>query len=443
MSKPDSSGCLGIYIDCFQNNTSFMIIYKGRFFMQKIKDIDALEVFDSRGFPTIQVIVTTEDNYIGSALVPSGASTGANEAWELRDGEKTRFFGKGIQKAINNVREKIKPLLLGKNVFDQRGLDQIMIEADGSDNKSNYGANAILGVSLSLAHAAAASYNMPLYRYLGGCDASLLPCPMMNIINGGAHADNNLSFQEFMIRPIGAATFSDAMRCGSEVFHTLKNLLKDANLVTSVGDEGGFAPNLKSHEEALDWIVKAIEKAGYVPGKDVTLALDCAASQYYKDCLYDGKSTEKYISYLAGLVDQYPIDSIEDGMAEDDWNGWKWLTETLGTKIQLVGDDIFVTNPYFLNKGFEENIATAILIKPNQIGTLSETLGCIKLAQSHGYGTIISHRSGETEDTTIADIAVATSAGQIKTGSLCRSERMAKYNRLLFIEHQLLHKNLS
>lgn len=405
--------------------------------MQKIKDIDALEVLDSRGQPTIQVIVTTEDQYKGFAIVPSGASTGLHEACELRDGDKKRFFGKGVKKAISHVKEKIKPLLLDKDVFDQRGLDHIMIEADGTDNKSILGANAILGVSLAMAHAASASLKIPLYRYLGGCDASLLPCPMMNIINGGSHADNNLSFQEFMIRPIGASTFSEALRYGAEIFHTLKKLLKENHLVTSVGDEGGFAPHLKSHEEALDFIIKSIEQAGFIPGKDVTLALDCASSQYYDGTNYLGKTVDQYLSYLISLVNHYPIDSIEDGMAEEDWQGWKILTEELGSRIQLVGDDIFVTNPYFLQKGINEKVATAILIKPNQIGTLTETLACIKMAQAHGYGTIISHRSGETEDTSIADIAVATSSGQIKTGSLCRSERIAKYNRLLFIEHEL------
>lgn len=403
----------------------------------KIKDVDALEILDSRGFPTLKVTVITEENVKGMACVPSGTSTGEHEACELRDQDQKRFWGKGVKKALHNVRENIAPLLRGENVFEQELLDQKMIVQEGSKNKSNWGANALLGTSLAIAYAASNSLKIPLYRYLGGSNVSLLPCPMMNIINGGAHADNNLSFQEFMIRPVGAPTFAEAIRYGSEVFHTLKQLLQEAHLVTAVGEEGGFAPLLSSHEEALEWILKAIEKAGYKPKQDISLALDCASSQYYKEGKYDGKTKEDYLSYLIRLTEKYPIDSIEDGMDENDWEGWKSLTKQLGAKIQIVGDDLFVTNPQFLQKGFKEQVANSILIKPNQIGTLTETLNCIRLAQSHGFTTIISHRSGETEDTTIADIAVAMSTGQIKTGSLCRGERTAKYNRLLEIEHEL------
>ena len=405
-----------------------------------IVDIDALEILDSRGFPTLQVTVKTEKG-CGKACVPSGASKGENEALELRDNEK-RYGGKGVRQAVKNVKEKIAPQILGQDALDQVKIDRLLIEGDGTKDKSKWGANAILGVSLAVAHAAAASLDLPLYRYLGGCDLYTLPCPMINIINGGAHADNNLSFQEFLIRPIGAPTFSEAIRFSAEIFHTLKRLLKQANHITSLGDEGGFAPHLQSNDEAFSWIMKAIVEAGYKPGKDITLAIDCAASQYYDGTFYLGKSKEEYVAYLMSLTEKFPIDSIEDGMGENDIAGWKLLTEKLGEKIQLVGDDLFVTNPIFLNMGFKEKIANAILIKPNQIGTLTETLDCIRLAQTHSYGAIVSHRSGETEDTTIADIAVATSCGQIKTGSLSRSERTAKYNRLLQIEKELGSKAL-
>lgn len=401
-----------------------------------ILSIDALEILDSRGNPTIQVTVSTEKG-CGKATVPSGASTGTYEALELRDNDKKRYFGKGVLRAIENIKRKIAPLLVGKNVFEQERLDMEMIRCDGTENKSKLGANAILGVSLAIAHAASNSLGFPLYRYLGDPFCRILPCPMMNVINGGAHADNGLAFQEFMIRPIGAPTFREAIRWGSEIFHTLKKILKENRLVTAVGDEGGFAPNLSSNEEALDLLMNAIQQAGLHPGKDVTLALDCAASEFYENGTYLGKSSTEHIELLSRLCDKYPIDSIEDALSEQDWEGWKLLTKALGKKIQLVGDDIFVTNPAFLRKGLEKGVANSILIKVNQIGTLSETLECIKLAQFHGYTTILSHRSGETEDTTIADLAVATQSGQIKTGSLSRTDRVAKYNRLLTIEHEL------
>ncbi|MCH9608477.1 MAG: Enolase [Chlamydiales bacterium] len=401
----------------------------------KIRAIDALEILDSRGNPTLQVTVKTDD-VSATAAVPSGASTGEHEALELRDGEKKRYFGKGVRKAVSNVQKKIADLLVGESVLDQLTLDQKMIDADGTETKSRFGANAILGASLAIAKAGAKTAHLPLYRYLSGPDACLLPCPMMNVINGGVHADNNLHFQEFMIRPVGAPNFSEAVRWGAEIFHTLKKILSDKGHITAVGDEGGFAPNLKSHEEALDLILLAIEKAGYKPKEEVTLALDCAASEFFKENYLD-RSTEEHISYLSSLCDTYPIDSIEDGMSEGDWEGWRFLTERLGKKIQLVGDDIFVTNPKFLKRGFKEKVGNSILIKLNQIGTLSETLECIRLAKAHGYTAVISHRSGETEDTTIADLAVATGAGQIKTGSLSRSDRTAKYNRLLAIEYEL------
>lgn len=419
--------------------------------MSLIKHLDALEILDSRGNPTLEVTVVTEFGTIGTAAVPSGASTGENEAVELRDKDKNRYFGKGVKKAVANVMGPISALLVGQNIFDQIFLDRAMIEADGTPNKSKLGANAILGVSLAIAKAAANELGIPLYRYIGGTNAHVLPCPMMNIINGGAHADNELDFQEFMIRPVGAPTFSEAIRWGVEIFHTLKQLLKAENQITSVGDEGGFAPRLPSHEAALDFIMKAIEKAGFKPKEQITIALDCAASEFYD------KNSKKYVelkkqkagqqahartaeeqaNYLALLCRNYPIDSIEDGLDQNDWEGWKYLTEQLTGKVQLVGDDIFVTNPKFLKKGIEQKVGTAILIKLNQIGTLTETLDTIELAKQNGYATIISHRSGETEDSTIADISVAVNAGQIKTGSLCRSDRTAKYNRLLFIEDQL------
>lgn len=412
-----------------------------------IKDIKAREILDSRGTPTVETEVILENGAKGVASVPSGASTGTNEALELRDGDTHRYFGKGVLKAVTNVNDLIAPALIGLNVFNQNAIDGIMIDLDGTQNKSVLGANATLSVSLAVAKAAAASMNVPLYHYLGAPNSNVLPIPMMNIINGGAHSDSPIAFQEFMIRPIGADTFAEGLRIGVEVFHSLKILLASKYLSTSVGDEGGFAPRLKSKEQALELIMRAIEKAGYVPGEDVTLALDCAASEYYSERLYDysifeGESaraltSEEQVEYLSKLVKMFPIDSIEDGMAENDWAGWKMLTSRLGDDVQLVGDDLFVTNVKFLKRGIEEGCANAVLIKPNQIGTLSETLETIALAQLNGYAAILSHRSGETEDTTIADLAVATNCGQIKTGSLSRSERTAKYNRLLKIEQEL------
>lgn len=412
-----------------------------------IKDIKSREILDSRGTPTVETEVILENGVKGVASVPSGASTGTNEALELRDGDTHRYFGKGVLKAVANVNDLIAPALLGLNVFNQNAIDGIMIDLDGTPNKSVLGANATLSVSLAVAKAAAASMNVPLYQYHGAPNSNVLPIPMMNIINGGAHSDSPIAFQEFMIRPIGADTFADGLRIGAEVFHSLKILLSSKNLNTSVGDEGGFAPRLKSKEQALELIMRAIEKAGYVPGEDVTLALDCAASEYYSERLYDysifeGDSartltSEEQVEYLAKLVKMFPIDSIEDGMAENDWTGWKMLTARLGKDVQLVGDDLFVTNVRFLKRGIDEGCANAVLVKPNQIGTLSETLETIALAQLNGYAAILSHRSGETEDTTIADLAVATNCGQIKTGSLSRSERTAKYNRLLKIEQEL------
>lgn len=407
--------------------------------MSKIEKIHAIEILDSRGNPTLEVIVTTKEGIKGKAAVPSGASTGEHEALELRDYDPKRYFGKGVQKAIANVNGPLNELLHDKSVFDQKELDLLMVHSDGTPNKAKFGANAILGVSLALARTAATTLQVPLYYHLGGKEARLLPIPMMNILNGGAHADNGLHFQEFMIRPKNFNAFSEALRAGVEVFHTLKKLLKEAGHVVSVGDEGGFAPRLASHEEALDFILKAIKKAGYEPGSDISLALDCAASEFYnaETKLYAGKTSNEQIEYLSLLCKNYPIDSIEDGLDQNDWEGWQKLTEHLGKNIQLVGDDIFVTNPNFLKKGIEKKVANAILIKVNQIGTLTETLETISLAKKNGYATIISHRSGETEDTTISDIAVATNAGQIKTGSLSRSDRVAKYNRLLEIEDEL------
>lgn len=416
--------------------------------MAYIRYVKALEILDSRGNPTVEVSLTTDEGLIARASVPSGASTGENEALELRDQNPTRYFGKGVEKAVSHVNGALAQILVGEHVFDQQRLDHLMCESDGTENKGRYGANAILGASLALARAGALTARIPLYRYLGGTDAHLLPCPMMNIINGGAHADNSLNFQEFMIRPIGAETFKEALRMGVEIFHTLKKLLQKQGHVTAVGDEGGFAPNLPSHEAALDLILEAIAKAGYRSPIDVTLALDCASSEFYdritgqyvsmKKTSSEERSSEEQVDYLASLVASYPIDSIEDGCSERDWKGWKLLTERLGKKIQLVGDDIFVTNQKFLKKGFTENVANAILIKLNQIGTVSETLEVIRLAKEHAYGTVISHRSGETEDSFIADLAVAVNAGQIKTGSLSRMDRVAKYNRLLAIEDGLL-----
>lgn len=401
---------------------------------EKIANIEALEVLDSRGWPTLQVTVTTEGGISGRALVPSGASTGESEALELRDGDPKRYLGKGVLKALSHVNNEIAQLLHGEHVTDQARLDKKMIEADGTENKSRLGANAILGVSLAAAHAAAATMHLPLYRYLGGDQATLLPCPMMNILNGGVHADNGLDFQEFMIRPVGANSFHEALRWGSEIFHTLKKVLHHRGFSTAVGDEGGFAPQISSHEEACKLILEAIEKAGYEPGKQVSLALDCAASEFYKRKDFSSKA---HLDALMFLVERYPIDSIEDGMGEKDIEGWKEFTRLLGSKLQIVGDDLFVTNTQFLQRGIDEKLANAILIKPNQIGTLTETIECVKLAQKNHFGTILSHRSGETEDTTIADLAVALQTGQIKTGSLSRSERLAKYNRLLTIEKEL------
>jgi enolase len=405
--------------------------------MSKIKSIHALEILDSRGNPTVEAIVATDTGFTGKAAVPSGASTGEHEAVELRDKDKKRYGGKGVLKAVSHINGTLAKLLIGQNVWEQEKLDKLMIECDGTSNKSRLGANAILGVSLAAAKAGAAAKKIPLYRYLGGEKAHLLPIPMMNVINGGAHADNDLEFQEFMIRPQGAPTFREAVRWGAEVFHVLKALLKEKGHIVSVGDEGGFAPRLKSHEQALDFLLKAIKKAGYKAGPEISIAIDCAASEYYdaKKKKYLGMSLPHYLKYLKKLCKEYPISSIEDPLDQNDWEGWRQLTAEL--PIQVVGDDIFVTNPIFLQKGIKMKVANAILIKPNQIGTLTETLQTIALAKKAGYATILSHRSGETEDTTIADLAVATSAGQIKTGSLSRSDRVAKYNRLLEIEDEL------
>ncbi len=413
--------------------------------MDKIAKCHALEILDSRGNPTVRVTVTTDSGITGVASVPSGASTGEHEAVELRDNEPHRYGGKGVLKAVANVNGPLNDALKGMSIFDQKDLDHTMIMLDGTDNKGTLGANAILGISLATAKAAAATKKLPLYRYLGGAEARLLPCPMMNVLNGGAHANNGLDFQEFMIRPIGAKTFREAIRYGVEVFHCLKEVLKKHRYSTSVGDEGGFTPPLSSNEEALDLIIHAIEKAGYKPGHDITIALDPAASEFFSDGAYVEKKKKppvsrtprEQINYLTHLASQYPIDSIEDGLDQNDWEHWRLMTEEVGNKLQIVGDDIFVTNAAFLQRGIDQNVANAILIKPNQIGTLSETARTILLAQSSNYKTVISHRSGETEDTTIADLAVAYNCGQIKTGSLCRSERTAKYNRLLEIEEEL------
>lgn len=413
----------------------------------KIKDIHAREILDSRGTPTVAAEVVLEGGCKGEASVPSGASTGQHEALELRDGDMTRYFGKGVLKAVGNVNDIIAPELIGMNVFEQRAIDMAMRELDGTENKSKLGANAILAVSLAVAKAAAAYMKVPLYHYLGAPNSNVLPVPMMNIINGGAHSSSPIAFQEFMIRPIGAASFKEGLRVGAEVFHSLKMVLKDSGLSTAVGDEGGFAPHLTSTVHALDLIMTAIQKAGYEPGKDVTLALDCASSEFYKDGIYDYSvfeghkgsklKREDQVEYLEYLVNNYPIDSIEDGMAEDDWAGWEMLTLELGNRCQLVGDDLFVTNIDYLANGIKTGCANALLVKLNQIGTLTETLEAIAMAQRNKYKAVISHRSGETEDTFIADLAVATNSGQIKTGSLSRSERIAKYNRLLKIEEEL------
>lgn len=413
----------------------------------RITDIRGREVLDSRGTPTIEADVVLENGVVGRASVPSGASTGENEALELRDGDKHRYSGKGVTKAVVNINERIAPVLHGCNVYNQRELDKLMLELDGTPTKRNLGANAMLGVSLALARAAAKSCGMPLYRYIGGANAHVLPVPMMNLLNGGRHSDAPIAFQEFMVRPIGARSIRQAIQMGAEVFGALKSVLRKRGYSTAVGDEGGFAPALRGTEEALESLVQAIEAAGYKPGKEVTLALDCAASEYYKDGVYDyslfegpngsRRTSAEQVYYLERLVGLYPIDSIEDGMAENDWAGWAMLTERIGDRCQLVGDDLFVTNVKYLRKGIEQNCANSVLVKVNQIGTLSETLDTIEMARRNGYSTIISHRSGETEDTTIADIAVAVNAGQIKTGSMSRSDRIAKYNQLIRIEEAL------
>jgi len=415
--------------------------------MGQIVDIHAREILDSRGNPTVEVEVTLASGFVGRAGVPSGASTGENEALELRDGDKSRYLGKGVQKAVDNVNKIISEELVGMDALEQVAIDQKMIALDGTKTKSKLGANAMLGVSLAVAKAAAMYHDMPLYRYIGGTNAKHLPVPMMNIINGGSHSDAPIAFQEFMIRPIGASSFKEGLRMGAEVFHALKKVLKDRGLSTAVGDEGGFAPKLEGTEDALDSILKAVEAAGYKPGKDITIALDCAASEFFENGVYnyakfEGKdgaklNSEEQAAYLAELLDKYPIDSIEDGMDEADWDGWVVQNKLIGDKCQLVGDDVFVTNVDYLKKGIELDCANSILIKVNQIGTLTETLNCIEMAHRAGYTTVTSHRSGETEDATIADIAVATNSGQIKTGSLSRSDRIAKYNQLLRIEEEL------
>ncbi len=411
--------------------------------MTKITDIRAREIVDSRGNPTVEADVHLEDGAVGRAAVPSGASTGTREAVELRDGDKSRYLGKGVRNAVANANGEIRSALLGRDARDQAGLDARMIELDGTDTKSRLGANALLAVSLAAAHAVARSSGQGLYRLVGGPGPKVMPVPMMNIINGGAHADNSVDIQEFMVLPVGAPSFSEALRCGAEIFHTLKKVLHERGLATAVGDEGGFAPDLPSNEAALETILEAVGRAGYSAGRDVFLGLDAAASEFYHDGIYDLASegrkftSAQFVDYLAGLVDRFPIITIEDGMAEQDWDGWSILTQKLGRKVQIVGDDLFVTNTKILREGIARGIANSILIKPNQIGTLTETLAAIDMATTAGYTSVISHRSGETEDSTIADIAVATSATQIKTGSLCRSDRIAKYNQLLRIEAEL------
>lgn len=423
--------------------------------MSEIETIHAREILDSRGNPTVECEVFLKSGAFGKACVPSGASTGEHEALELRDGDKNRYLGKGVLKAVNNVNDTLFKLLKGKDALNQRAIDEEMIKLDGTKTKSKYGANAILGVSLAVARAAACESKLPLYAYIAKKDSYLMPTPMMNIMNGGVHADNSIEFQEFMIRPYNAPSFAEALRWGSEVFHALKSLLKEKNHVVSVGDEGGFAPNLSSNEEGLDFIMQAIEKAGFKPKDEISIALDCAASEFYDKelkCYIDMKkkkagkdfskrTAEEQVECLVKLCKNYPIDTIEDGMDENDWDGWKIMTEKLGDKIQIVGDDVFVTNPEFLQKGIDNHVANSILIKLNQIGTLSETLDTMELAKSHNYKCVVSHRSGETEDSFIADLSVATGCGQIKTGSLSRSDRIAKYNRLLAIEEKLAQKN--
>ena len=416
----------------------------------EIDEVRALEVLDSRGNPTVQVEVVLEDGSQGVALVPSGASTGSFEAVELRDGDKSRYLGKGVLKAVENVNTIIRDKIIGMNAYDQIGLDRTLIELDGTENKGKLGANATLGVSLAVARAAASSLGMELYNYIGGINAKVLPTPMMNIMNGGKHADSTLSVQEFMIMPVGAKSFTECMRMGAEVYHNLKRVLKEKGLSTAVGDEGGFAPNVKDEDEALAIIMEAIEKAGYKPGEDICLALDCAATEMYDEAKKIGKdgdyhfwkigvtkTCDEMIDFIEDLCNRYPIISVEDGLAEEDWDGWKKLTDRLGKKVQLVGDDLFVTNIKRLQKGLDLGVTNSILIKLNQIGTLTETLDAIELAKKNGYTAVVSHRSGETEDTTLADVAVATNAGQIKTGAPCRTDRVAKYNRLLNIENDL------
>ncbi len=414
--------------------------------MSQIADIRAREILDSRGNPTIEADVILESGVMGRANAPSGASTGTREALELRDGDKSRYLGKGVQNAVSNVNNDICELLVGRSVFDQAGIDKAMIDLDGTESKSKLGANAILAVSLACARAAAQEKGIPLFQYIAelrGQTSYTMPVPMMNIINGGEHADNTVDIQEFMIEPVGFTSFADALRCGAEIFHALKAVLKARGLSTAVGDEGGFAPNLATNEDALKAIMEAIDKAGYKAGENVMLALDCASSEFYKDGKYhlegEGKTftSAEFVDYLADLANRYPIISIEDGLDESDWDGWKLLTDKIGDKVQLVGDDLFVTNPAILKRGIDQGVANAILIKYNQIGSLTETLDAIYMAKAAGYATVISHRSGETEDATIADLAVATAAGQIKTGSLCRSDRVSKYNQLLRIEQAL------
>ena len=412
-----------------------------------ISAITAREIIDSRGNPTVEVDVHLNGGALGRAAVPSGASTGVHEAIELRDGDKSRFLGKGVQKAVDNVEGLIAPELVGLDACDQLTIDKTMLALDGTPNKGKLGANAMLGVSLAVAHAAADALGLPLYKYIGGPNAKVLPVPMMNVINGGSHSDAPIAFQEFMIRPVGAATFSEAIRMGAECFHSLKKVLHDRKLSTAVGDEGGFAPKFEGTEDALDTLSKAVEAAGYTVGKDITFALDCASSEFFSNGVYDyskfegeggaKRNSAEQAAYLKELSEKYPIDSIEDGCDENDWDGWKALTDAIGDKVQLVGDDLFVTNVKFLQKGIDLGVANSILVKVNQIGTLTETLEAIELGKVNGYNSVISHRSGETEDTTIADIAVATNAGQIKTGSMSRSDRIAKYNQLLRIEEEL------
>ena len=415
--------------------------------MSQIVSVHAREILDSRGNPTIEVEVTSQSGYYGRAAVPSGASTGENEALELRDGDKARYLGKGVLKAVNNVNNVIAEEIMGMDVTDQAGIDKKMIDLDGTSTKSNLGANAILGVSLAVAKAAAQLHGLPLFRYIGGVNTVTLPVPMMNIINGGSHSDAPIAFQEFMIRPIGAPSFREGLRMGAEVFHSLKKVLKERGLSTAVGDEGGFAPNLGGTEDTLETIIKAIGAAGYKAGKDITIALDCAASEFYSDGIYNyskfegpkgaRRTSKEQVDFIEQLINKYPVDSVEDGMAESDWDGWKMLTDRLGKRIQIVGDDVFVTNVEYLRKGIEMGCANSILIKVNQIGSLTETLNAIEMAHRAGWTTVTSHRSGETEDSTIADIAVATNSGQIKTGSLSRTDRIAKYNQLLRIEEML------